>query len=428
MTLSTAAVYPVRVQTRFWSIPAFLPALGIATATALVILWQHSHVAVFWDLAYLLDTAARIAGGAMPYRDFPLAHAPVPFLIQAAILHLFGPGIRYAQLYTALAGAVGTLLTWAILRQKQKSGNSHIQAFLLTLPLIALGLYCVFPFPSYDCDCALAVLLALWLWQCMEIHPTRTRGFLAGAALVLPLFCKQNIGLPFLAAALFLLSAMLLLQKTNNRLAPLIPTQALWSTLLGAASALAAALLTLQFTCGLSNYLHWTLRFAMQRRMVGASTMLTIFHEPTLLWMLPCVAAGILLLRFCPHQRWRQIAAFLLLAAPLFCPVAALFLYSDAEARSDALLAIWPLLLLLSIVLALFRLRSGLSPRSALPRHAALPTDLGFHLCPLAIFSAAHGGTAHSPEDSARGRSPAPRPRSHHSPGPAGLRRFLRGQ
>lgn len=53
-------------------------------ATAWLVLWQNSQIAVLWDLSYLLDTSWRIALGQVPYRDFPLAHPPLTFLIQAA--------------------------------------------------------------------------------------------------------------------------------------------------------------------------------------------------------------------------------------------------------------------------------------------------------------------------------------------------------
>jgi hypothetical protein len=57
-------------------------------ATACFVLWQNTQIAILWDLSYLLDTSWRIALGQMPYRDFPLVHAPLTFLIQAAIMRL----------------------------------------------------------------------------------------------------------------------------------------------------------------------------------------------------------------------------------------------------------------------------------------------------------------------------------------------------
>ncbi|MGH9560421.1 MAG: hypothetical protein ACRD3S_03110, partial [Terracidiphilus sp.] len=83
-------------------------------ATAGVVLWQNAHVAVLFDLSYILNTAERIALGQIPYRDFPLAHAPLTFLIQAAIIRLTGRVLFHHVLYTAIVGGLGTVLTWRI--------------------------------------------------------------------------------------------------------------------------------------------------------------------------------------------------------------------------------------------------------------------------------------------------------------------------
>lgn len=56
---------------RNWAGRDWIAGLGLFAATAAVILWQNAHVAVLWDLSYVLDTANRIALGQMPYRDFP---------------------------------------------------------------------------------------------------------------------------------------------------------------------------------------------------------------------------------------------------------------------------------------------------------------------------------------------------------------------
>ena len=86
--------------------------LGITlfAATAAFVLWQNAHVAVLWDLSYLLDSSYRIALGQIPYRDFPFAHAPITFLLQAAILRLTGRAYFHHVLYAAVAGATATLL------------------------------------------------------------------------------------------------------------------------------------------------------------------------------------------------------------------------------------------------------------------------------------------------------------------------------
>jgi hypothetical protein len=85
--------------------------------------------------------------------------------------------------------------------------------------------------------------------------------------------------------------------------------------------------------------------------------MLAVFHDPSLLWTLPCVAAALLLLRLAPPRlRWARIAAFALLATPFLFALASLLIYDDADERGDSLLALWPLLLVLAAALAIVNL------------------------------------------------------------------------
>ena len=80
-------------------------------------------------------------------------------------------------------------------------------------------------------------------------------------------------------------------------------------------------LLALQCTAGLGNYIHWTIQFAAQRRLPGFSDMLGVYRGPSLLWMLPSVAAGLLLLHSRTAKALGAIAAFTLLAAPFLLTV-----------------------------------------------------------------------------------------------------------
>src|ERR1700677_455257 len=84
-------------------------------ATACFVLWQNSQVAILWDLSYLLDTSWRIALGQTPYRDFPLVHAPLTFLIQAAIIRLAGRHYFLQIAYAALIGGLGSVIGWRII-------------------------------------------------------------------------------------------------------------------------------------------------------------------------------------------------------------------------------------------------------------------------------------------------------------------------
>jgi hypothetical protein len=377
-----------------WRLRDSFAAAALLLLTAATVLWQNAHVAVLWDLSYVLDTATRISQGQMPYRDFPLAHAPLTFLIQAAILRLTGRVFFHHALYAAVTGGLGSVLAWRIILRSLRDRVASIWWFslLIAAPLAVLGIYCIFPHPSYDNDCALAVLFALFLLQRLTRSNKRAgipAGLAAGAALCLPLFFKQNIGLPFLLTVLALVVLLLVLVRLRPAVAVMPEPCALFAVLAGAAATLAAAALVLHFTAGIANYLHWTIGFAAQRRMPGLAAMAGVYADPFLYWSLPSVVAALALLRG-PLARkpwtqtlWARIAAFALLAAPFVYTLAALLIYDDADERGDSLLALWPLVLVLAAVLALARLvalfRKGRTELSLAP------------LLPLAALAAIHG-------------------------------------
>ncbi len=413
-----------------WRLRDWIAAMGLFLATEAVVLGQNAHVAVLWDLSYTLDSSLRIALGQMPYRDFPLAHAPLTFLLQAAIIRLTGRAFFHHVLYAATVGGLGTVVAWRIALHTlhERVVAAWTVSLLLAVPLTVLGIYSILPFPSYDCDCVFSILVALLLLQRLEPvaadgsdrsrAPGLLRSFATGAALVVPLFFKQNIGLPFLLAALaaiLLLVVARLLRRTSvplrtsgkgeiadefsekhisgakahassarfmsglkpgpsTRLSSSAPSsaspgiRALLAVLAGAAATLLAAGLLIQLTAGVGNYIHWTIQFAAQRRLPGFKEMLGVYREPSLMWMLPCVAAGLVLL--CgplAKSRWTRWPALGLLAAPFLWTLFSLFLMDDADSRGDSLLALWPLLLILSAAFALTNLRGGLSLRALLP-------------------------------------------------------------
>ena len=356
-----------------WSLRDGLAASVLFLASAAVVLWQNAHLAVLWDASYTLDTSFRIALGQMPYRDFPLVHSPLTFLIQAAIMRLTGRGFFHHVLYAALINGLATVLAWRIaLRTLQgRLRAAWPNSLLLAAPLIPLGVYSILPFPSYDCDSAFSILLVIFLLQRLPddsaASNSRLRFFATGAALLLPLFFKQNIGLPFLAAA-FALILLLMLLPQLRRASASPSTPALGALLAGAVTTLVAASLLLHFTAGVGNYLHWTIQFASQRRLPGLQQMLTVYAEPSLLWWIPSVGAALALLHsHFAKALWTHLAALGLLAAPFLWTLASLFLSEDAGDRAENLLALWPLLLILSGVLTLWSFCRHPSLRSGLP-------------------------------------------------------------
>jgi hypothetical protein len=378
-------------------------------STAGVVLWQNAHVAVLFDLSYILNTAERIAAGQIPYRDFALPHAPLTFLMQAAIIRLTGRVYFHHVLYAAAVGGLSTVLTWRIAlgNLRGRMAAPWIAALLLAAPLTVVGIYCILPSPEYDCDCGFWILVAVWGLErigCVPHPGSRNagvasverpfafrdwlHGFLAGAALCVPLFCKQNMGLPFLLAAvcaIFLVLVARWTRRTSDQMTD--DMRGAIAALAGVAVALAAGALALQWTAGLGNYLHWTIAYAGQRRLPGFGAMLSVYAYPALEWMLPCAIAGLLLLRFARksgshpgdenknvarihptdedlsmgapgvgHPRWALVAAFVLLAAPFLFALAAIFIYDDPDSRGDSFLMVWPVVLVLAAALAIVNL------------------------------------------------------------------------
>jgi len=385
----------LRSPARPWALRDTMAAAGLFAATAAVVLWQNAHVAVLFDLSYILNTAQRMALGQMPYRDFPLPHAPLTFLLQAAIVRIAGRVFFHHVLYCAITGGLGTVLAWRIALSllRGRVSAAFALSLLLAAPLVFLGIYCIVPNPEYDCDCGFWLLVALWMLLQLDRRASPAFAFAAGALACVPIFFKQNMGLPFLLAAVGAVLILLVLKALPHWRAPDEASHApsLLAFLAGACSALLGALLALHLTAGLGNYLHWTIQYAGQRRMPGPALMLGVYRDSSLAWTLPSVAVALLLLWaahpargfIAPGARSKllgtRIAAFALLAAPFLFTLGSLVLYDDADERGDSLLQLWPLLLLLAAALALANV-------CALRRRPCLRAFL-----PLLLLAAIHG-------------------------------------
>jgi len=371
-----------------------LIAAALFLATAAFTLWQNSRVAVLWDLSYLLDSSYRIALGQFPYRDFPFAHAPLTFLLHAAIIKLFGRVYMPHILCAAIEAGLATLLLWRILlRQLAPLAHSaSLVAFLLATPLTVVGIYGIYPHPVYDSDCILSVLFALYLLQ--RANQSTARNALAGAACVLPLFFKQNIGMAFLPATLG--SVVLVVIARLHQRVSVAPQAGFFA---GVGATFTVALLLIQATAGMHNYLFWTITFAAQRRLLAPDVLLHIYHQSSLLWTLPTSLAAFALLhcdKWIPQSfrvhcamtgnqprlfRVCSIVAFLLLAAPFLWTIVSLAFSDDPSDRADQLLSLWPHLLILAAILAMANLRFSL----LLSRPSLTP------LLPLILLATIHG-------------------------------------
>jgi hypothetical protein len=330
-------------------------AFALAAATAAVVIWQNAHLAVLWDLSYTLNHGYRIALGDVPYRDFPFVHPPITFLIQAAIIKFTGRVYWHHVAYCAVAGALATLLTWRIIR-RLVDGMAFAQgtALLLTLPLVPLGIYCIFPHPFYDPDCTLAILISLLLLLHLDERPDSfVVPILAGASLVVPLFIKQNTGLPFLLSAITLVAALTIWRKFQHA-----PVRHYVLTIVATLTALAIAILLIHHFAGLGNYWHWTIQFAAERRTPARSEMLEIYTAKMNLVWLGLIAAGALAVWFNRNRnRLLLVLATVLFVIPFLWPAIYLLRDSDASERADRLIDVWPVLLIVSFILAVVTIR-----------------------------------------------------------------------
>jgi hypothetical protein len=363
-----------------WERRDFLAGAVLFLATAAFVLWQNSQIAILWDLSYLLDISYRIALGQMPYRDFPLVHPPLTFLLQAVIMRLAGRHYFLHVAYAALIGGLATVVTWRVILRFLDNKVPHAWwiSLLLAAPLTVLGVYSIYPHPIYDCDAGFAILIAIFLLQRLNKPGQSTllrqwaMAVSTGAAVILPVFFKQNMGAPFLAAVVAGILILLILSRINKdglqESADEPSSAILFKVLAAICVAMLVALGLIQVTAGLDNYLHWTVHFAAQRRLPGFSEMLTVYQQPSFVWSLPTFGCGLIL--FClpiVRRMWTKILALFLLSAPLLGSILYLFLNDDLDERGDNLLALWPMLLIVSVVVALIELRKGISLGRLMP-------------------------------------------------------------
>jgi hypothetical protein len=358
-----------QARTRRWS--DWLASLSLALISAGIVIWQNSRLAVLWDISYILENSYRISLGQVPYRDFPFPYAPLTFVTQAALIKLTGRVFFHHIVYCATVAALSTLLAWRILLHVLRdTPRARLLALALTLPLTVLGVYAIYPHPFYDSDCTfviLACLLMLLHWNDKSI--SFFSSFITGAALVLPIFIKQNVGLVFTGstvASLVLLGASHVYRGRQIRQYIYLFT--------GFIVAFAGALFLIQRISGLQNYFQWTVKFAAQRRTPALGEMIGVYRDSALKWWLLLMVVGAMglwlsgVLGFSgikkgpngarlysnatmPENSRRGLLlgiSLLLLAIPLMWPVIYLFLDTDSSERAERLVNLWPLVLILS--------------------------------------------------------------------------------
>lgn len=302
------------------------------------------------DLSYILETSHRISLGDVPYRDFPLYYPPLTFLIQATLMKLTGRVILHQILYCAVASGLATVLTWRIVQNLLMGlvAQARLVAFLFSLPLIVLGIYCIYPHPIYDSDCALAILACIFLLQRLERRGFHSvPAFLTGVALVVPAFIKQNVGLAFWGSIGLAFALLFVLEAWRRR-----PVAGYAWLIAGMAAGMASAILAIQLIAGLANYVHWTVQFAAHVRMPTLATMISIYRDPKLFLVIAAFVAGLVVLRL--NRQDRGMLGLLggaLMSAPFVWPLELLVRHHDP----NEFLRVWPFVLIVSCGMGIWR-------------------------------------------------------------------------
>jgi hypothetical protein len=326
------------------TIEAVAGAIAFA-ASAAVVVWQNLRLTVLWDLSYILENASRMAGGDVPYRDFPFPYAPLTFAGQALIIRFAGRAVWHHTLYAACAGGVATVLAYVIVRRYV----AQAAAMALTIPLIPLGIYAIFPHPFYDPDACLLALAVMVALLCAESGGAR---FAAGMAAVLTLFVKQNIGLAFVVA----IAALSIAARDRRRSIPLLAGMAVGAALaFGAVAAL----------FGIGNYVEWTIRFAASRRLPSLGEYAGIYADKVVWWWVLSAIAGVLFLR----RSWLgsprvdgadesrpgaagmflRIAGVGFIALPFVWTIGRIYATDDPTEREINLLRFWPMIIVCGV-------------------------------------------------------------------------------
>jgi hypothetical protein len=183
---------------------------------------------------------------------------------------------------------------------------------------------------------------------------------LAGWAVAVPVFIKQNVGLVFFALTCGALLLLWIIHAAHKRPA------GYGAILTGALRGLPIGALLIEVMSGLGNYLHWTMAYAASHRMPTLHDMLEIYKGQSLPISLLCFALGAFVLWWGQKAGWAVVSA-IIVVAPFVWPSVYLLLETDPSERIDRLLNVWPAVLIASLVIGLLSLRSKLQFSGLLP-------------------------------------------------------------
>ncbi len=343
-----------------------LAGCSLFAGTAALVWLQNTRLTVLYDLAGVLEPATRISQGDMLYRDFPFAYAPLTFLMQAALIKLTGAVYWHATVYCCVVAGLATVVAWRIISRVVDGvlPRPRLTAFVLSLPAVVLGVYCVFPHPFYDPDAAFVTLLCVWLllWLERRAFPAVPSVF-AGMLTVVALFVKQNIGLAFVGSL-----GVWLLVRVIFGLWKKWPVRGHILIIFGMIGGFLIALGILHATCGIETYKYWTWDFAKARRAPPLGDMLAVYADWWLVVWLALFLLGVFLFRKLSMRKpWETALATLAMAAPFLWPVVYLAISSDASERAERLIGLWPFVMIVLVLLAYLFARRVSGGAAALP-------------------------------------------------------------
>jgi hypothetical protein len=325
-------------------------------STAAVVVWQNSRITVLYDLSGVLEPAYRMSLGDRPYVDFPFPYAPLMFLVQAALIKLGGTVYWHHIAYAAVTAGLATVLAWRLLLNIFRDALAYPRsaAILLVLPVVILGIYCIFPHPFYDPDACFVILLSVFLLLLLERRDyPKVPTFLTGVLIVVPLLIKQNIGLAFIGSVVVGFLVLAGVKRWKK-----LPVRGHLLVIAGVVAGIALAAGIIQAWVGLGNYFYWTWTFATSRRTPSAADMLSVYQDHLLPLWLGLFAAGVLILRLNKSgRRLLSLPAIVLMAVPFVWPAVYLLFDQDASERAERLANVWPVVMIASLILSLLAAR-----------------------------------------------------------------------
>lgn len=181
--------------------------LAVVALSAVTAGFFHMRFTSLYDYSYVVNLAARISSGQLPWVDFDSPVMPGSFYISWMFHEVFGWRSSANLLLTASVAAISAWLTFDLIQNFStcfnfKTRRLHVIFLLWLIPV--LGPHNAATFPFYDQFAVLFVLVTLRIGVASGSNPSGLTWFLFGLSAPLATFMKQNIGGAFLLGVCFL--------------------------------------------------------------------------------------------------------------------------------------------------------------------------------------------------------------------------------